>query len=248
MGKLVLDKLKPIVAEKIRPFIEEILDSYSDNVHSIHIVGSSLTDDYHEKTSDINSIFVLKQMELKFIELLAPFGRKYRKNCVAAPLVMTPDYIRTSLDVFPIEFADCKLIHQTVFGEEILKDIEISMADLRHQCEREIKSKLIWIRQAYISSVGDRRILTERFVNSIAGYMPLFRGIIWLMGKERPIGKYQVISFLSDSTGIKTDIFRKILDVKRQNRMLAQDEMKTVFEEYYEATEKIGKVIDELCF
>ena len=248
MGKLVLDKLKPIVAEKIRPFIEEILDSYSDNVHSIHIVGSSLTDDYHEKTSDINSIFVLKKMDLKFIELLAPFGKKYRKKGVAAPLVMTPDYIRTSLDVFPIEFADCKLIHQTVFGEEILKDIEISMADLRHQCEREIKSKLIWIRQAYISSVGDRRILTERFVNSIAGYMPLFRGIIWLMGKERPIGKYQVISFLSDSTGIKTDIFRKILDVKRQNRMLAQDEMKTVFEEYYEATEKIGKVIDELCF
>jgi predicted nucleotidyltransferase len=248
MGKLVLDKLKPMVSEKIRPFIEEILDNYSGNVHSVHIVGSSLTEDYNEKTSDINSIFVLKTMDLKFIELLAPFGKKYRRKGVAAPLVMTPDYISTSLDVFPIEFADCKLIHQTVFGEDIFKDLEISMADLRQQCEREIKSKLIGLRQSYISSLGDRRMLTERFANSIAGFMPLFRGIIWLMGKERPVGKDQVISELSASTGINTDVFRKILDVKRQKRILTNDEMKTFFEEYYEATEKIGKVIDELCF
>jgi predicted nucleotidyltransferase len=245
MGNLRLDKLRAIVSEKIKSFLEEILDSYSDNVHSIHIVGSSLTDDYHEKTSDINSIFVLKSMDLKFIELLAPFGKKYKKKGVAAPLVMTPDYIRTSLDVFPIEFADCKLIHQTVFGEDILNDIEISMVDLRQQCEREIKSKLIGLRQAYISSVGDRRMLTERFVASIAGYMPLFRGIILLMGKERPVGKDQVISTLSDSTGINTDIFRKILAIKRGNSILSKDEMNTVFEEYYEATEKIGNIIDE---
>lgn len=248
MGNLMLDKLKPIVSEKIKPFLEEVLNSYSDNIHSIHIVGSSLTEDYHEKTSDINSIFVLKAMDLKFIELLAPFGKKYKKKGVAAPLVMTPGYIRTSLDVFPIEFADCKLIHQTVFGEDILKDIEINMSNLRQQCEREIKSKLIGLRQAYISSVGDRRILTERFVSSITGYMPLFRGIILLMGKERPIGKNQVISELSASTGINTDIFRRILDLKRGHRTLSRDEMNTVFEEYYEATEKIGKTIDELCF
>ncbi|PKL52463.1 MAG: hypothetical protein CVV37_01085 [Nitrospira bacterium HGW-Nitrospira-1] len=248
MKTLMLDKLKPIVSEKIKPFLREILFSYTDNIHSIHIVGSSLTEDYNAKTSDINSIFVLKTMDLKFIELLAPFGKKYSKKGVAAPLIMTPDYIRTSLDVFPIEFADYKLIHQTVFGEDILKDIEISMADLRQQCEREIKSRLIGIRQAYISSVGDRRMLTERFVNSIAGYMPLFRGIIFLMGKERPIGKDQVISALSASTGINTDIFRRILDIKRGHLTLSRDEMNTVFEQYYEATEKIGKVIDELCF
>lgn len=244
----MLDNIKPIVSEKIRPFLEEVLLSYSDNVHSIHIVGSSLTEDYNEKTSDINSIFVLKAMDLKFIELLAPFGKKYKKKGVAAPLIMTPDYILTSLDVFPIEFADCKLIHQTVFGEDILKDIEISMPDLRQQCEREIKSKLIGLRQAYISSEGDRRMLTERFVNSIAGYMPLFRAIIILMGKETPIGKDRVITELSASTGTNTDIFRRILDLKRGRHTLTKDEMNTVFEDYYEATEKIGKIIDELRF
>jgi hypothetical protein len=248
MGNLMLDNIKPIVSEKIKPFIEEVLLSYSNIVHSIHIVGSSLTEDYHEKTSLINSIFVLKTMDLKFIESLAPFGRKYHKKGVAAPLVMTPDYIRTSLDVFPVEFADCKFIHQTVLGEDILRDIEISMPDLRQQCEREIKSKLIGLRQAYISSVGDRRMLTERFVSSITGFMPLFRGIILLMGKERPLREDHVLSELTASTGVDTAIFRKLLDIRKRRLTLSKYEMNTVFEQYYEATEKIGNIIDELRF
>lgn len=246
MFDIKLKRLLPMVAQRIKPFIEEILSGYSENIHSIHIVGSAVTEDFNEKTSDINSIFALKEMDLKFIELIAPLGKRYRKKSIAAPLVMTPEYIKHSLDVFPIEFLDFKLIHETIFGKDILKDIEISRVDLRHQCEREIKSKLIGLRQGYISSEGDRHMLTERFVSSIAGYMPLFRGIIFLMGKERPIRKHEVISELSASTGINTDVFGKILDIKRGKRKLSKDELKTVFEEYYLATEKIGKIIDEL--
>ena len=246
MFDINLERLLPVVVQRIRLFIEEILSGYSENIHSIHIVGSAVTEDFNEKTSDINSIFVLKEMDLKFIELIAPLGKKYSKKGIAAPLIMTPEYIKRSLDVFPIEFLDFKLIHETVFGEDILKDIETNKVDLRHQCEREIKSKLIGLRQGYISSEGNRHMLTERFVSSIAGYMPLFRGIIFLMGKERPIRKHKVISELSASTGINTDIFGKILAIKRGKRKLGKDELNTVFEEYYIATEKIGKIIDEL--
>ena len=122
------------------------------------------------------------------------------------------------------------------------------MPDLRQQCEREIKSKLIGLRQAYISSVGDRRMLTERFVSSMAGFMPLFRGIILLMGKERPIREDHVLSELAASTGVNTAIFRRLQDMKKKKLTLSKDEMNTVFEQYYEETEKIGNIIDELRF
>lgn len=245
MFDIKLERLLPVVAERIKPFIEEILSGYSVNIHSVHIVGSSVTKDFDEKTSDINSIFVLKEMDLKFIEFIAPLGKRYKKKGVAAPLIMTPEYIMRSLDVFPVEFLDFKLIHETVFGTDLLKETEIDRLDLRHQCEREIKSKLIGLRQGYISSEGDRQMLTERFVSSIAGYMPLFRGIISLMGKEPPFRKYEVITALSASTGINTDIFRRILDIKKGKLKLTKDELNTVFEQYYTATEKIGKIIDE---
>jgi predicted nucleotidyltransferase len=245
MAGLHLEELFPSVAERIKPLLDEILEGYSDNVHSVHIVGSAVTEDFDEKTSDVNSIFVLKQMDLKFIELIAPLGKKYGKKKIAAPLIMTPDYILRSLDVFPIEFHDFRLIHKTVLGEDILNTVEINLSDLRNQCEREIKSKLIGLRQGYISAQGDKKLIMESFVRSISGYMPLFRGIILLMGKIPPVRKHEVIASLSGCTGIDTGIFNHILEIKRGHIKPGKEELDTVFENYYEATEKIGKLIDE---
>ena len=246
MADLNLERLNPGAAKKITPFFDEILDKYGDRIHSIYVTGTAITDDYNEKASDVNSVFVLKEMDLKFLELLAPLGKKYRKQKVAAPLIMTPGYIETSLDVFPVEFLNFKLIHSVIYGEDILEGIEINRMDLRHQCEREIKTKLIRLRQGYISSLGDRKMLTQGLADSITGDIPLFRGIIALLGKESPVKQSEVITALSGAAGINTDIFAKVLREKRENAKLSVEELNTIFEEYYTATEKLGKIINEI--
>lgn len=246
MPDLMLEKLKSAPAETIKPFFEEILGKYRDKMHSILVTGTAVTDDFDPKISDVNSIFVLKEMDLKFLELIAPLGKKYKKTKVAAPLIMTPEYIKNSLDVFPVEFVNFKLIHVTVYGEDILENIEINRMDLRHQCERELKVKLIWLRQGYISSLGNRNILTEGFVNSISGFIPLFRGIIILLGKEPPVRQREVITALSEAAQINTDVFAKVLKEKHQKMKLSLQELNTIFEDYYTATEKLGKIVNEI--
>ncbi len=246
MSGLSLDKLNPVAEKNIKPFLENILGQYREKIDSIHITGTAVTDDFNPKSSDLNSVIVLKQMDLKFLELLAPMGKKYSKNRVAAPLIMTPEYINTSLDVFPIEFLNFKLIHSTVFGEDILNNIEVKRMDLRHQCERELKSKLIWLRQGYISSEGNKKVLTEGFINSITEYIPLFRGIILLLGKEPPIKQSDVITALSDASNIDTKIFSRVLKEKHDRIKLSIEELNTIFEDYYAATEKLGETVDAI--
>lgn len=246
MPNINLAKLNPVAREKIKPFLEEILNKYLGKIHSIQITGTCITDDFDIKRSDVNSIFVLKEMDLKFLELLAPLGKKYGKNKVAAPLIMTPEYIEKSLDVFPVEFLNFKLIHATAFGDDIFENIEINRMDLRHQCERELKTKLIWLRQGYISSLGNRKILTESFVNSISGYIPLFRGIIVLLGKEPPVKQVEVITALAEASGISTDVFAKVLKEKHEKIKLSIEELNTIFEDYYAAIEKLGEIVDDI--
>ncbi len=246
MPDLTLDQLKPAAAGNVRPFLDEILAGYREKIHSIYVTGTAVTDDFDEKISDVNSLVVLKEMDLGFLELLAPLGKKYGKHRVAAPLIMTPDYISSSLDVFPIEFLNFKLIHSAVFGEDLLQNLPIDRMDLRHQCERELKVKLIWIRQSYLSAQGDRRLLTEGFVNSITGYIPLFRGIIFLFDKTPPVRQGEVIEALAAETKVTTDVFAKVLKQKHQKAKLSMDELNAMFEEFYAATEKLGKIVDEI--
>lgn len=246
MPDLKLEQLKPAAAKNIKPFFDEITDKFQGKIHSIHVTGTALTDDFDEKRSDINSIIVLKEMDLKFLEVLAPLGKKYGKNKVGAPLIMTPEYIKTSLDVFPIEFLNFKLIHATVLGEDVFKDLAIDKMNLRHQCERELKTKLIWLRQGYVSSLGDRKKLAEGFVNSISSYIPLFRGIIVLSGNEPPLKQGEVITALGKALNINTGAFSEILKEKHDKVKLSMEKLNTIFEDYYSATEKLGKIVDEI--
>jgi hypothetical protein len=246
MNAIHLQEIIPSVAEKMHPFIEEILHGHSPNIHSYHIVGSAVIPDYNEKLSDINSVVVLHSMDLKFITFLAPFGKKYGKKRIAAPLVMTQEYIRNSQDAFPIEFLDFKLIHKTVYGVDIFKDIEIARPHLRLQCEREIKTKLIGLRQGYISSLGEKEPLSTVLVRTIAGSLALFRAIISLVGKEPPVSRSETIKTYETTTGIDADIFRKLLLLKSGELKPPESELRTLFEGYYNALDATGKIIDEL--
>lgn len=246
MSGLTLDRLKPAAAKNVQPFLDEMLAGYREKIHSIYVTGTAITEDFDERISDVNTLVVLKKMDLGFLELLAPLGKKYGKRRVAAPLIMTPEYILSSLDVFPIEFLNFKLIHAAVFGEDLLQDLPIDRVDLRHQCERELKVKLIWIRQSYLSAQGDRKLLTNGFVNSITSYIPLFRGIIFLFGKTPPLKQQDVMEALAAESGVNTDVFAKVLREKHQKVKLSMNELNTMFEDYYAATEKLGKIVDEI--
>jgi len=182
--------IKDEALTKFKPFLDIVLDKYKDKIHSIHITGSALTDDFSSGASDINSIIVLNKMDLKFLEDFAPLGKKFGKKQISSPLIMTPDYITSSLDVFPVEFLTIKLLHKTVFGEDIFNDLEINSSDLRYQCERELKVKLIGLRQGYLS-IPCRRIY--KFFFRIHSPFQRYHSSSW---ENAPQGKYRsAVSF-----------------------------------------------------
>ena len=157
--------------------------------------------------------------------------------------IMTPEYIKKSLDVFPIEFLNFRLTHQTLLGEDILVSLEIDRGDLKRQCEREVKGKLIWLRQGYISSMGNRRMLADNIIRQFTGYMPLFRGLIQLLGEDPPVNRKDVVAVLSRLTGTDTDIFEDTYAMKKKVFKPTLEQLHTLFEKYYYATERLLEVV-----
>jgi hypothetical protein len=246
MNNLDVAGLNPAVAGKITPMVEDLLREHASNIHSFHLVGSAVLPDYNAKLSDINSVLVLRTMDLRVLAFLAPLGKKYGKKRIAAPLVMTPEYITGSLDVFPIEFLDFKLIHKTVHGIDLFQDLRIDMPHLRLQCEREIKTKLIGLRQGYVSSLGKKEEIAAMLVRSFTGSMALFRAIISLLGKEPPAPRTEVITMLGAATGIKTDILEKLLMLKSNLLKPSEHELASFFERYYNTLESMETIINDL--
>ena len=82
----------------------ELKKSFGDDLESLLVYGSAAIGDYTPGVSDINLLVVLKRVNIYILDSMRDFMKKMGRAFVTAPLVMTREHIRTSADVFPIEF------------------------------------------------------------------------------------------------------------------------------------------------
>jgi hypothetical protein len=246
MTCLQTENLSPSLQEKISPFFHEILQNSVAKIHSMYLVGGVLTEDYREGASKIDSVIVLHQMDLGFLDVLAPLGNRYGKQGFAAPLIMDPAYIHSSVEIFPLEFLNFKLVHEVLYGEDLLAGLTIDKQELQYQCERELKGKLLWLHRIYVSSIGDRKVLAADIVRHFEGYLPLLRGILHLLGQAPATDLKPALDQLSGLTGAQTDIFEEIYAVKKNQAQPSKEEVTGMFEKFYRATEKLIEVVDGL--
>lgn len=244
---LRLDRLAPAVREKAAPFLEDLVRFAGPRLHSLHLVGSAVTPDWAAGRSDVNTLLVLREMDLAVLEAIAPLGRRLHGKGLAPPLVMDTAYIAGSLDVFPMEFLEMRLIHETVAGEDLLAGLEIARADLRQQCEREIKSRLIGLRQGYLRALGDKKALAEALGRFLSGYQPLARGILTLLGREVPVRRAEAFAALVAVAGPDAAVFGELLALREGRTRPDEAGVRDLFERCHRATERLGEIVDALA-
>ncbi len=245
------------ISPEFDAFSGAVLAESPVNILSMAVVGSVLTPDFIKGESDINSIIVLEDVKLDFLNFMVELGREYSKHSIAPPLLMTPGYIKTSLDVFPVEFLNFQAIHHTVFGSDLLRDLSIHRSHLRLQCEREMKSKLLWLHQSYIESLGNEEVLTRRLSASITGYIPLFRAILFLDGQSIALSAQDTASNIERQIGIDTEIFNKILQLKKSKNINQKEteieipqnheQLCDCFAIYYDATQRLAEYVEKMA-
>ncbi|MBN2297642.1 MAG: hypothetical protein JXM72_03565 [Deltaproteobacteria bacterium] len=244
--------LKGIAAgasETVLTFAQEIIPRIGTQLESLAITGSCLTGDYIPGRSDINSLLVLREITVAMLDKLAYMGKRFGKKHVRAPLIMTQEYIDRSLDVFPIEFLDIKLIHKTIYGKELFVDLAIDKSMLRLQCERDLKAKLIKLRQGYLSCAGNKKDLTLLLFDTFPGFFPLFRAMLYIAGinKALPILKMDVLTDIESSFAVSIDVLREIHSLKASKKVsLSHEQANRLFNEVYRITHEFSLKMDRI--
>jgi len=55
-----------------------------------------------------------------------------------------------------------------------------------------------------------------------------------------------VASVPNEVSGVNTEVFRSVLKEKRERIKLSIEQLNTIFEDYYAATERLGAIVDEI--
>jgi len=82
-------------------FVREVREHSPVVLQSIHVVGSVLTPDYQEDLSDANSLFVVQEPQTVFLDFLVGLGKRFGRQNVAPPLLMTETIFSDPWMCFP---------------------------------------------------------------------------------------------------------------------------------------------------
>lgn len=161
------------------------------------------------------------------------------KDLESVPTVFTSDEIMNARDVFPIEFLNISKNHKIINGEDILKDIVVTKANLRRQLEFEFRSKLIHLRRAYLRSGDDD--MEEIILDAVPTMAPIIGGLMYLKNIE---GKFDV-NTLQNAYGIDTQILLDIYHVRHGKGELSED-TDGYIERLIDLLTEIGKAVNNI--
>jgi len=173
------------------------------------VFGAVLDADFNVAGGPADSVMVLEAMDLDLLRRLAEHGPKLGSRGIAAPLVMTPEYIARSLDTFPLELLEITQHRTTVLGRDCFEELEFDARHVRLQCERELKRVLIRLRQGLLAAAGREAVLGELREDVGRHLLRTLRGLLWLKGVRDFVPAGQVIGEAEKITGMTLGGVRK---------------------------------------
>lgn len=188
-----IDRLPDTMREPIEGYAQSVRSLAGTNVLSLTLFGAITAGTFDPQLHTARSVVVLQAVDLEFLKRLAKEGAKMGKARIHAPLIMTPDYIKASVDTFPLELIEVQQRHLCLFGPDYFTTLTFEDPHIRHQCERELKTILIGMRQALLASGGREKMLAEVERGVADQLMRTLRGLLWLHGQKAPTPAPQVV-------------------------------------------------------
>jgi len=229
----------------LEKFIEEIKLVYGQNLKSVILFGSKASGEDTKKHSDYNLLIVVNDISFNDLKSLRKMIKFWTKEGHQPPIIFTTERMGKSADVFPIEFLDMKDNHKILFGEDPFRNITIHDTHLRHECEFELKGKLLKLRQGYMLSQS-KSDLQNLLIDSITTFLIVFRHVIRLLNEEPPLKRIDALKVLAEKTKINPEVFITIFNMKRGDKEALKKDPELIIEEYLKEIERVVDVVDNL--
>ena len=239
-------KIPKMPDEIFSEFCDDVKAAFRDRLVSVVLFGSGARGEYIPKKSDINFLVVVKDNSPSGLTAYRKCLSKWQKRNVATPLFLTEEYIRSSLDTFPIEFLEMKTAYQVIHGEDLLAPLRFEKQDLRRQAERELKGKLLHLRQEFLESRGKLESLTALVSSSLAAFAPVFRALLFISGEEHMVKRADLLQQICTKFDLDFDLFHRLLTISRGETKIPASEMNDLFDLYVEEIDTLANRVDRM--
>ncbi len=229
-------------------FIDDLKATHGKNLASVILYGSAATGDFVPRSSDYNILIALHKIAPRDLRNAHASIREWHKLGHPIPVYFTVSELQNAADVFPIEFHQMEAARKVLYGKDVLANLKISDAFLRHQVEYELRSKLILLRRQYIPASESVEGLKNLMAESLSSFAALFRAVLMLSGIDPPVKQHEAVALVVQQQALDGIPFEKIFNLRERNFAEKLDEVAAnrLFADYMEQIERVIDAVDKV--
>lgn len=239
--------VKTVVQEALRGLIDDLRQTHGDNLASVVLYGSAAAGDDVALRSDYNLLIALNRITPEDLRVAQAPIREWQRLGHPLPVYFTVEELSDAADVFPIEFYQMANARIVLYGHDPFEFVKLSDANLRHQAEYELRSKLIQLRRLYIPASVSTEKLCDLMVDSLSSFAALFRAVLLLFGEQAPIAKSDVVRATAQMLKLDATSFERVFALRTDGKLPSSEkEANDLFASYMFQIEQVVEAVDEL--
>ena len=172
--------------------------------------------------------------------------REWQRLGHPLPVYFTVEELSDAADVFPIEFHQMANARIVLHGHDPFEFVKLSDANLRHQTEYELRSKLIQLRRLYIPASVSIEKLCDLMSDSLSSFAALFRAVLMLNGEDAPVPKPDCVRATVRLLKLDLAPFERIFEFRNNGDLPSSEkEANDLFGSYMFQIEQVVEAVDE---
>jgi len=228
-------------APVLEEYTKEVERIFADDLVSLTVYGGHAAEE-PEPGTKVSALIVVRLLRKEAMERYRAVAAGYDRKGIPVPVIATESFIRESVDVFPLEFLGMAERRRVLAGRDVMADLAVSRAHLRHQVEFELKGKLLSLRRMYLSAPGKKE-LAELARSSIGSVVSVARGLLLIAEGRGPQAKAEIVAAIEERFGVRLAAIRELLDARNAGK-LGSARAEELFPVYLEELDGLCAVAD----
>lgn len=235
------------VKEALNGLVEDLRATHGANLACVVLYGSAAAGDHIELRSDYNILIALNRITPEDLRQAQAPMREWQRLGHPLPVYFTMEELKDAADVFPIEFHQMANARVVLYGHDPFELVTLSNANLRHQTEYELRSKLIQLRRLYIPASVSIEKLCDLMSDSLSSFAALFRAVLILHGQTAPVSKPDGVRSTATLLRLDPTPFERIFQFRSGGNLPSSEkEANDLFGAYLFQVEQVVEAVDNL--
>lgn len=232
--------------EAAQRLTEELRERAGPNLRSVVLHGSVARDEAVPGVSDVNVLVLLESAGPDELRAIAPLARRWLESAGAPPLIVPESEWARAADVFAIEVADMKDVHELLFGVDPVATLDVRRNELRLQTERELRGKLLQLREGTLLAAESPTELGWLLTAALPSFTAYMRATLRLADRDVPADTPSVIIATAETIGADPAPFAVVWEARRAGRKFEASIGDAVVADYYGLAERMADHVDRL--